>query len=234
MLKAILSAANVEQNMVYPPSVFTDQYNAVISLLLSKLSDIYPSDTSVLDILDPYVEREVIKVKDGYVDFSDKYRNILGSPMISTTNDGRKECEQDEKITNNQFNQLVLRAGCKKVPLIIVDQSEFAFRTTSTYKKPTYDKPIGYRSGKGQIKVCPFDIKAVEIMFVRKEKLVNYGYIMQPDDTFVYDPATSVDTEFTSAAFEPIYKALFSLYSAYTRDNQLKEWAVFIQQNGIL
>ena len=71
-------------------------------------------------------------------------------------------------------------------------------------------------------------------MYIKKEKLVNYGYITQPDDTFVYNPATSVDTEFTSAAFQPIFNALFSLYTAFTRDNQLKDWALFINQNKLI
>lgn len=234
MLKSILSVANQEQNMAYNPAIYTSQYNTVVSLLLSKLADIYPSDTTVLDILDPYVERVVLRPKDGYITLPDNYRNLLGSPMISSTDDGCKECEQSEDLSNKEFNQLILKSGCKKVPLLMVDQAEFAFRTTSTYKKPTYEKPIGYRSGKGQIKVCPFDIKAVEVMYVRKEKLVNYGYIMQPDDTFVYDEKTSTDTEFTSAAFEIIHRVLFTLYTAYTRDEQLKDWTLFINQKGLI
>jgi len=234
MLNAILSVANTEQNMAYPPSVFTSQFNTVTSLLLSKLADIYPSDSSVLDIIDPFVERELIRPIGGYLNMKENYRNILGTPMISIKDDGCAECEQSADVTNGEFNKLILKAGCRKVPVIMVDQSEFASRTTSTYKKPTYEKPIGYRSGKRQIKICPFDINAVEVMYVRTEKLVSYGYTMQPDDTFVYNATASIESEWTSAAFEPIFKALFSLYSAYTRDNQLKDWALFLNQNNLV
>lgn len=235
MMKAILAVANQEQNAIYPPSVFSDQYNTVTSLLLSKLSDIYPSDSSVLDMLDPFVERDTVRPKEGYINLPDNYRNILGSPMINVKKDGSAECDTpDNNLTNIEFKNTTLKSGCKKVPLLMVDQSEFAFRTTSTYKYPTYDKPIGYRSGKGQIKVCPYDISAVELMYVRKEKLVNYGYIMQPDETFVYDEGSSVESEFTSAAFQQIYKAMFALYTAYTRDNQLKDWAIYISQNNLV
>jgi hypothetical protein len=233
MLSAIVGVVNTEQNSSFPATIFTSQYNTVISVLLSKLSDIYPSDSSVLDIIDPYVERKVLTPVDGYITLPDNFRNILGTPQISATDDGCSEC-LDTNVSNKQFQQLVLKSGCKKVPLLMVDQTEFAFRTTSTYKKPTYDKPIGYRSGKLQIKVCPFNIRAVEVMYVRKEGLVNYGYTMQPDDTFVYDAATSVDPLFTSAAFNPIFSALLSLYSAFTRDNSIRDWAVYINEKGLI
>lgn len=234
MLKAIVSVANTEQNMFYPPSVFSDQYNTVTSLLLSKCADIYPADNSVLDIIEPFVVRKTLPVKNGYIQFPEDFRNLLGSPMISVTNDGCKECEVQSEITANDFNQNVLKSGCKKVFLLMVDQSEFAFRTTSTYKAPTYDKPIGYRSGKYEIKVCPFDIKSVDVMYVKNEKLVQYGYDMQPDDTFVYNESKSIETEWKSAAFEPIFSALLSLYTAYTRDNNLKDWALYIKQNKLI
>jgi len=234
MLNAILSIANEEQNQSYPASIFTSQYNTVTSLLLSKLADIYPSDPSVLDMLDPFVERAIIRPRNGYIDLPENYRNILGTPMISAKDDGCAECVPEGDISNAEFKKLNLKAGCKKVNVLMVDQAEFADRTTSTYKKPTYLKPIGYRSGKNQIKVCPFDINAVEVMYVRKEKLVNYGYIMQPDDTFVFNATTSVESEWTSAAFQPIFKALFALYTAFTRDNQLRDWALFINQNSLV
>lgn len=234
MLKAILSVANAEQNMAYAPSIFTDQYNTVTSLLLSKLADIFPSDPSVLDMLDPFVERYSIRPKSGLITLPENYRNILGTPMISAKDDGCSECHQDNDLTNGEFASLVLKSGCRKVNVLMVDQSEFADRTTSTYKKPTYAKPIGFRSGKMQIKVCPYDISAVEVMYVRKEKLVNYGYVMQPDDTFVFNSATSVESEWTSAAFQPIFKALFALYTAYTRDMQLKDWALYLSQNNLI
>lgn len=234
MLNAILSIANVEKNASYPAHIYQGQYNTVTSLLLSKLSDIYPSDSSVLDMLDPYVERKVIMPKNGYVDLPENFRNILGTPQIGVAGDGCKECEQETPIGQKEFQTLTLKAGCKKVPVVMIDQSEFAFRTSSTYKQPTYEKPIGYRSGKNQIKVCPFDISAVEVMYVKKEGLAVYGYTMQPDDTFVFNPSTSQELLWTSAAFNPMFKALLFLYNAFTRDNNLRDWTLLLNKEGIL
>jgi len=98
MLNAILSVANTEQNMAYPPSIFTSQFNTVTSLLLSKLADIYPSDSSVLDIIDPFVERELIRPVGGYLNMKEDYRNILGTPMIGVKDDGCAECEQTVRL----------------------------------------------------------------------------------------------------------------------------------------
>lgn len=235
MLNAILAVANVEKNQSYSPFIYQSQYNTVTSLLLSKLADIYPSDSGVLDMLDPFVERKVIRPVGGYITLPDNFRNILGTPQIGVANDGCKECEEQEvEVSKKQFETMVLKSGCKKVPLLMVDQSEFAFRATSTYKAPTYEKPIGYRSGKQQIKVCPYDINAVEVMYVKKESLAVYGYTMQPDDTFVFNPTTSTEAGWTSAAFQPMFNALISLYTAYSRDNNLRDWAMYINQNKLI
>lgn len=172
----------------------------------------------------------------------DDFRNLLGSPFISVKEDGCKECEQDANISNKEFDQLVIKSGCKKIPLLIVDQSEFSYRTSSTYKQPTIDKPIGYRSGsirvdgqsKGQIKICPPDLNAVEVMYTKKEGLAVYGYDMQPDDTFVFNASKSVELNWTSAAFKPMFDLLLALYTAYSRDNNLRDWALYINQNGLL
>lgn len=235
MLNAILSIANEEKNLSYSPFIYQEQYNVVTSLLLSKLSDIYPTDSGVLDMIDPFVERKVIRPKSGYITLPDNFRNILGTPQIAAKEDGCAECSESETfIDERQFETLVLKSGCKKVALEMVDQSEFADRTTSTYRQPTYEEPIGYRSGKSQIKVCPFDINAVELMYVKKEPLAVYGYIMQPDDTFVFNPSTSTEAGWTSAAFTPMFTALLSLYTAYSRDNNLRDWAMYINQNKLI
>jgi len=236
MLNAILGVANEEKNLSYPPFIYQSQYNTVTSLLLSKLSDIYPSDSGVLDMLDPFVERKVIQPVGGYITLPDNFRNILGTPQIGVkgNGDGCQECEQEEIKTNKQFETLVLKAGCRKVPLLMVDQSEFAFRTTSTYKFPTYEKPIGYRSGKQQIKVCPYDIAAVEVMYVKKETLAVYGYTMQPDDTFVFNEATSNEVGWQSSAFKPMFDMLLFLYTAFSRDNNLRDWTLLLNKEGLI
>jgi hypothetical protein len=233
MVIAILGLGNSEQNAVYPPNIISAHYNAATSFLLSKGAKIYPDDESTLDILDPYVKKKVEQVKGGYVTLPDDYRNLLGSPMIVTKENGCAECDTEtETVSNGQFEQLVLKSGCQKTSLVIVPQSEFSELTSSTYMYPTVNNPVGYFSGSKQIKVCPPNIKAVEFLYLKQEEIYNYGYTMQPDDTFVFDKNTTKDGLWTSAAFEPMFRLMFAMYTAYTRDNQLRDWAMFIEQNG--
>lgn len=234
MLSAILGVANAEQNQAFPATIFSSQYNTVTSLLLDKLADIYPSDTTVVDMLEPFVIRTVKRPVNGIIKLPDDYRNLLGTPQISAKDDGCAECEQENFVSDQEFNQLKLKSGCKKVPLVIIDQAEFAYRTTSTYKQPTFKNPVGYFSGQREIKVCPYNINAVELMYVKKEPLFVYGYTMQPDDTFVFNKDKSVESLWQSNAFTPIFNMLFSLYCAYSRDNQLKDWALYLNENKLI
>lgn len=236
ILTAILAVGNSEQNQCYPASVFSSQYNTVTSLLLSKCADIYPNDTTVLDIIDPFVEIVIKRPENGKIKLPENFRNLLGTPQIGVKGEGKEstECGGNTTVTNNEFKTLTLEAGCRKVPLLMVDQAEFAYRTTSTYKKPTFDKPIGYRSGKNEITVCPYNINAVEIMYTKTENIVVYGYDMQPDDTFVYNVNKSVESQWKSSAFAPIFNAMLALYTAYSRDNQLKDWALYLNEKGLI
>jgi hypothetical protein len=229
MMKSIVSVANTEQNAYYPPHIFSEHYNILTNLLINKLVDIYPSDSTVLDILDPFVSKKPIMVNDGYVVLPDDFRNILGTPMIGVAADGN-DCGCEE--TN--FDEKIKQSGCNKIPVIMISQAEFAMRTQSTYKKPTFKNPVCYRSGDKQIKVCPYNLKAVEVMYVRQEKKVKYGYDLMPDDTFVFNLEKSIESEWTSAAFEKIFSGMFFLYTAYTRDNNIKDWALILNQNKIV
>ena len=236
MLKAILSVANEEQSMFYSPRVYQDQYNAVTSLLISKLVSDYPKNPVVIDQLEPFVEIKIMPVVNGYVNLPEEYRDILGSPYIFTNPKNDGECANDnfeEPLTARNFKLQTLKGGCNLAPVVIVPESEFVFRTDSTYNFPTWAAPLGFFSGSRQIKVCPYDCTKVAIMYVKKEKSYVYGYITQPDDTFLFDPTTTTESEWTSASFTPIFTALMSLYSAYSKDQELGSWAQILKERNI-
>lgn len=235
MLKSVLAVANEEQNFFYSPLIYQNQFNIVTSLLLSKLVKIYPSEQWAVDAVDPFVEKIILTVTNGIIKLPDNYRDMLGSPQIGVKNDQSSECSDTLIIdTKREFELANLKGKCQKRPIVIVPQSEFAYQTTSTYNYPTYWNPIGYFSGKKEITVCPYDIGKAELVYARQEKTVVYGYITQPDDTFLFDPATSVESEWSNAAFEPLFKALVALYSAYAKDGELQNWSVLLTQQGIL
>lgn len=231
MLQAVLSTANSEQNQTYPPNIYSAQYNVVTSLLLSKLVESYPVNQ---DMLRPFLKTYVHAVKGGYFYLPEEYRNIIGA-SISAKKDGSGECEDDPPITNKEEATLsILKAGCKSRPIIFYSETEWDYRTTSTYKAPNYLNPIGCFFGKDKFRVCPFDIGQVELRFVVKEDVYRYGYKLQPDDTYIFDPATTIESAWESNAFDPIFTAMSALYAAYTRDPSLMNWAQVLKQQGIL
>lgn len=235
MLKAILSVANEEQSMFYSPRVYSDQYNAVTSLLISSLVKRYPSDPMVLDKLEPFVDIKILPIVNGYVDLPEEYRDILGTPYIFANPKSNGECGDgfEEPLTAANFKKQTLKGGCQLRPVIMYPESEFTYRTDSTYNYPTWDAPIGFMSGKKQIKICPYDATKVAIMYVKKEETYIYGYILQPDDTFLFDPATTVESLWGSAAFEPLFTGLMSLYSAYAKDQELGNWSQILKERNI-
>lgn len=244
MLQSILSVALQEQNNVYPPYIFQSQYNAVTSLLISELVAAYPENSQVLDMLNPFIKVVVLDVVGGFITLPSDYRDIVGSPYIFAKG-ATKECEDIPQITTpQQFMTATLKGACQAYNLNIIKQSEFANRVNSKYKYPTFKDPVGYFAGSfvdnsnvvsSKIKVCPYDLSKVALMYARQEKKLVYTYIQQPDDTYIFDPANTnlQDAEWTAAAFKPIFNAMISLFAAYTRDQEMTEWGKILQK-GIL
>jgi hypothetical protein len=231
MLQALLAAGNGEQNATYPPKIFDAQFNAVTSWLIDTIVELYPKDQQFVDILRPFLKREKIGVKNGEVALPKDIRNFLGA-SVSVRKDFTAECS-DEPVTETQMKIHDRKTGCLSRPVKIVDQSEFDFLTTHRYKYPTYENPIGCWLDESSLKICPFDITGVEIRYIRNEKIYRYGYITQPDDTYIFDPDTTVESEWQNNAFKYLYRGLSALYGMYTRDNNFRNFAQELKQIGL-
>lgn len=236
LLTAILSVANQDQNMAIPPVIFSSMVNTVTSFAIDKCVDVYPDNPKILDIIDPFVKIEAIAPSEGIIKLPKDYRNILGAPSIIVKGDKTGECgDSGVPITTaQQFLTATLKGGCIRRPITIVAQSEFDYLTTSSYKKPTYWNPIAFNAGDGQLKVCPYDITKCYLIYVKQEKIYNFGYIMNPDDTYFLDPVTTEDTEWKNAAFATLFKGLNHLYGIYSRDKEFSSWAVALSQISIV
>lgn len=236
VLQAVLATVQQEQNFFYSPKIYTQHRNIIESLLLTELVRSYPENNEVIDQISPFVGIKTIPVTDGYIQLPDEYRNILGTPMIFANPNSTGECGEPltEPLTPTNFKLGILKSGCRLNAVKIVPQTEVSYILKSTYDAPTYENPIGWYIDSNKIKVCPFDITKVAVMFARKERLLNYGYITQPDDTYLYDEKTTIDTEFGSNAFDKIYNACLFLYSAYAKNPEIQNIAALLQQRGIL
>lgn len=230
LVKAVLSVGNQDQNFFYPPHIIDAHINITTSLLIDKLSKTYPEN---VDMLLPFIKSFKTPIKQGCVELQPNYRNLLGVPSINIKEDG-SDCDGVIIDTEREFELTKLKSGCKSRPIIIVDKSEWDDRTTSTYDYPTYNNPIGMFVESKKIKVCPYDLKTVEVTYVKSEQKYVYGYTLNPDDTFIFDEAISTDTEWGDAAFSKLFTAMLALYSAYSRDNTLTDWSNILINQGIL
>jgi hypothetical protein len=230
VLKSVLSVGNAEQNFAYPPHIYERHYNIVTSFLLDFLSKVYPKH---VDILLPFLKSKKIAVTHGYVQLEEEYRNLIGAPSINVRPEG-SDCNDPITIdTASEFKVANLKGGCSSAPIDIISKAEWDDRTTSEYAFPTHSDPIGLFIGSRRLKVCPYDIGKVEVTYVVKENIYRYGYIMQPDDTFIYDATTSVETQWTDAAFQPLFKGVLALYSAYSRDPQVSNYSQILNEAGL-
>lgn len=233
VLQSILSTINKEANQDLPPSVFSNFFNITTSFLITELSKQYPKRQEVIDILDPFINTATIPATNGFIQLPDDYRNLLGGPMIFANPESNGQC-QDTPLTPQSFAIGMLKGGCRLNSVTIVDQTEFADLTTSTYNAPTYDAPIAFFSGKKQLRICPFDISKCLILYVVNEPLFLYGYIDQPDDTYIFNIKTSVESIWGSNAFSYLYKGILALYGAYSSDQSISSFSKVLNEAGIL
>lgn len=233
LLNSVLAIEAKEQNFAIPPEIFQNQVRTVASLLLSELCESYPDSPEYIDMLMPFMATKMLAVTNGVVVMPDNYRNILGSPSVMAIKENGEDCECSDVVTPTSFKDAQAEARCKTNPVLIVSNTEFDYRTRSSYDYPTLDNPIGYWVSKKTLKVCPYNISRVEVRYCIQETPCFIKYIIQPDDTWVIDPAGTIETGFSSAAYEPFYNALVALYSAYSRDSELAQWSIVLK-NGIL
>lgn len=235
VLQSVLAIAQQDQNMSYPPFIFQNHYNIVVSFILDSAIKIYPNSPFLIDVIDGYVSVAMLPVKNGYIDLPPDYRNLLGSPYIFANPKQDGECGQIPDIsTPQQFQVAQNKAQCKMNPVTIVSQAEFTEKTRSTFDYPTHEYPLGYFSGKKQIKICPYDLTVVGVLYAQQEQNYVYGYEIQPDDSYINDPTTTNDSLFGNSAFSYLVKGCTALYAAYSRDPELSNFSQVLSQASII
>lgn len=212
---------DIPKSRVVPPEVFDAIYNLSAAWVIGKVVELWPRDQRYVEVVEPFLRVDVKHTANGIVDLPKEYRNFLGASVL--TNEAKTATCNDtpQAIRLRQHELEAVKGICERVPIRIVDQAEFDFFTQDEFDMPTLKAPIGCFFGEKKLKVCPLDLGSVEMKYLINEKMYKYGYIMQPDDTFINDTATTVETEFTNAAFDKLYAASTKLLGVYLRDNSV-------------
>jgi len=251
VLKAVLSQGNKEQNQSYPPRVFESHFRLVTDYLLDEIASLYPTTQKIVDLGRPFMKTQSIAVTGGMIKIPEDMRNLLGI-SIYVTSDFSSPCageekkeKEDEDINScdlpgdplapslKQIQEKVARGKCKSQSVNLVDQSEWDSRTQHPYKFPTLEKPIGCLFEEEGIKICPYEVPNVDIRYLKMPKEYQYGYRNNPDDTYVFSPENSVESEWTKNAFQYLVKGITTLYSIYTRDGELRDGVLELKKAGI-
>lgn len=246
VLQTVLSQGNKEQNMAYPPGVFSDHFNLVTSFLVTQIAKLFPTSQPMVDIIRPFLMKTIIPVKTGRVTFPKNYRHLLGAGIF-VTSDFKSQCDpaaeedcDDCRFDNDplgetekQHDELLIKRQCISQSVRIVDIAEWDNLTRHSYKKPTLEKPIACIFEGDGLKVCPFEVPQVELRYIMQPKTYKYGYKMNPDDTYSFSPIGTVESEWTDNAKEFLVTGITKLYSIYTRDGVLMDGLQVLSQAGI-
>lgn len=252
VLRAVLASGNKEQNQAYPPNVFTTHFNVVTAFLLDEITKQFPVSQSVIDLGRPFLKEETGISRDGSVVLPEDYRNFLSAGIFVTpdqdgpcdpnaTTEEAAACEDEScdfpndplapSVTQIVSSQLAGR--CRMNPVTIVDIDEWDHRTNHKYKAPTIKKPIGCLFEGTRLKICPFEVPNIQIRYLRHPRECKYGYRLNPDDTYSYDPGATTESEWTDNAMQYLVKGVSTLYSIFTRDGELRDGILELKKAGL-
>lgn len=222
----LLQPFNIPQSAVVPPNIFDAVYNVSAGWVLGKIAELFPFDNSLVDIAEPFLGVERLIVKKGEVDIPVDFRNFLDCGAY-VKEDRKSVCSESmtPALALRAYNQNLVQNGCVRQSITVVDIAQFDLLTKSQFDKPTLEQPIACFFGKKKMKICPTNIEVIDFRYLKNENLVRYGYTMQPDDTFIFNATTSIESQWTNAAFPIMYKAASKLLGVYLRDNNVSNFS---------
>ncbi len=217
---------DIPQSRVLPPEVFDAIYNVSAAWLLGRVAELWPFDQQYVDVVEPFLRVDIQRAVDGKVSLPAEYRNFLGAAaLLNHSKTGACQEDMPDELALRIHDLNAKKSSCLGQPIRIVDQTEWEFLTKDIFDAPTLENPIGCFFGEKKLKICPAGIGRVEIRYFVNEKLYKYGYTMQPDDTYIYNATTSVESEFPNAAFAKLYAVALRLLSVYFRDGNVAAFA---------
>lgn len=242
ILGMVLSQGNKEQNQHYPPAVYTIHFKIASDWLKDELIKLYPTSQTIIDLLRPYLLTSLVLVKNGKLLIPElEYRNFLGVAFYV------KDKEKCEPIAQEQFEfanpamptpteiarlNAELEAESKPIDMVTVDQWDYF--TNHPYKKPkTFKRAKACIFDDTYMKILPLGIPFAELRFIKKTDEFFYGYSMLPDETYVFDPAKTIEELWNENAIPYLFKAVNILYANYVRDTDYIASAKDLRDNSL-
>jgi hypothetical protein len=238
----VLAQGNKDQNQYYPPHVFETHFKLASDWLKDELAKLYPTSQTVIDLLEPYMIPELLQVVNGAATLPDskKYRNLLGFAFFVTD---KKKCTpmagsefsfiDPANPTADEIAALNARMQDDSKTIDMTSVADWEYYKAHPYKKPKFDSAKGCFFGGGIVKFAPLGIPFVECRYIKIVPEYKYGYQMQPDETYVFDPNTTVEEPWTEVAIPYLFKAVNVLYANYCKDDSYRASALDLRDNSL-
>lgn len=232
-LRKVLSQANADQNQSYPPRVFSEHFNIVSDFILDEVNRLFPTNRSVKDIASPFLRVLDVKVINGVITIPADAKHVLGLTIfIDLTKNSA--CEKPEGYSQDDIDKSRLSKRIESQDVIFKEQFEYNKLTSSRYKKPKLSKPICCKFKDKEIRISPYNVPMVEMSYLVEPKKYRYGYKMNADDTYYWDPAATIESEWETTAASYLFKGVNVLYANYVRDQEQVSGAQALKQIGLL
>lgn len=241
VLQMTLAQANKEHNQHYPPHIFEAHYKLTSDWLKDECVKLYPTSQIIIDIIRNYLEIELAAVKNGIVIIPKLYRNFLGAGFYANDDKNCTPVALPEKAFKNPKSPTIaeievitaeMHVESKKIEIRGI--GEWNYLSSHPYKKPkTFDKAAGCMFTGTTLKVLPLNIPYVEMRFLKKTDEFKYGYTMLPDETYVFDPATTVEELWDETAIPYLFKGVNKLCANYLRDTEYIASTTDLRENSL-
>jgi hypothetical protein len=251
VLKMVLAQANKEQSQHYPPHVYTTHFRLVSEALKDECIRLYPTEQLVVDLLMPFINTQLCWVKNGAVALPPNYRNMLGIGFHIKDRTNFFPFELDPVYfedalnpTSEELATAIAKSNSETKPLDMLTIGEWDEMINHPYKSPNKidfkTKKPNFNSakscifgGKIGIRIAPFAIPYVEMRWViDNPNPFVYGYQELPDDTYMFDPASTTEDLWKTNAVEYLAKGVNILFANYIRDKDYIASARDLRENS--
>jgi len=238
-LRQVLSQGNAEQNQHYPMHVFDSHYNIVTSFIIDEGVKVFGTNNYIRNLLRPYYAVKRIPVIYGQAELPQDYRHYTSVGIYVEENltgcvkiDGLQE---GEVPNDDQLKEFRAKQQVKYKNLEMVEVDEYDDLSDHSYKAPTFEDPIGCIFESNSIKVAPYGVPFIELRYLRQPKSYRYGYSVNLDDSYSWDPKMegAVETEWGTNADALLFKGVSTLYSIYVRDGELRDGNAELKKLGM-
>ncbi len=238
VLRMVLAQANKEQNQHYPPGVFETHYSLVTHWLIDESAKLYPGTQSIIDLIQPYFKKQLVRVVNGVIPLPVNYRHLLGFGIYLNGEEGKEQIPDNckdlpEDITPKEIADRITKAQASSWDATPVSIGRWNKLTKHRYKRPTLTNAITCTFDAGEIKINPYNVPFVETRYIIKTTDYKFGYQTNDDDTYYFDPATTTEALWTENAISYLFKGVNVLYSNYVRDPNQQASAKDLKDTGL-